>query len=224
MFRILIAEDDPRTRRQMEGLLLEAGYEPILAENGAQALDLLERKHIDLMLLDVGMPKLDGFEVLRQLRAGGLTLPVMVVSARQSLADRKKGLRLGADDYMGKPADPEELLLRINALLRRSHAITERKLTVGDTVLVYDNFSVEHRGKIAELPRKEFLLLYKLLANPNKTYTRRQLMDEIWDMDSESAEHTVVVHVNRLRERFRDVQDFKIVTVRGLGYKAVRLT
>lgn len=223
MFRILVVEDDRGARRLTEDILLDAGYEPITASNGLEALDVMERKHVDLMVLDVMMPGMDGFELLRQLRDNGFDLPVLMLTAKQTLPDIKQGLRLGADDYMTKPADEEEMLLRIAALLRRAQAITERKLTVGDTVLTYDNYSVERRGESAELPKKEFLLLYKLLSNPNKTFTRRQLMDEIWDLDSDSDEHTVVVHVNRLRERFRTNPDFEIITVRGLGYKAVRL-
>lgn len=223
MFRILVVEDDRGTRRLTEDILLDAGYEPITASNGQEALDILEHRHIDLMLLDVMMPKMDGFELLRQLRSCGYDLPVLIVTAKQALPDRKQGLRLGADDYMVKPADEEEMLLRIAALLRRAQATTERKLTVGSTTLTYDSFSVSREKETEELPKKEFLLLYKLLSNPNKTFTRRQLMDEIWDLDSDSDEHTVVVHINRLRERFRTNPDFEIITVRGLGYKAVRL-
>lgn len=223
MFRIMVVEDDRGTRRLMEDVLLDAGYEPITAANALQALEILERKHIDLMVLDVMMPEMDGFELLAQLRGSGYDLPVLIVTAKQALPDKKQGLRLGADDYMVKPADEEEMLLRIAALLRRAQAYTERKLTIGETTLVYDNYSVERRGEATELPKKEFLLLYKLLSYPNKTFTRRQLMDEIWDLGSDSDEHTVVVHVNRLRERFRKNTDFEIITVRGLGYKAVRL-
>ncbi|MGN0977764.1 MAG: response regulator transcription factor [Faecousia sp.] len=223
MFRILVVEDDRGTRRLMEDILADAGYEPILAANGLEALDVLERKHVDLMVLDVMMPKMDGFSLLSQMRSSGYDFPVLIVTAKQALPDKKQGLRLGADDYMTKPADEEEMLLRIAALLRRAQAITDRKLTVGATTLVYDNFSVERDGSVTVLPKKEFLLLYKLMSNLNKTFTRRQLMDEIWDMDTESDEHTVVVHVNRLRERLRDNPDFEIVTIRGLGYKAVRI-
>lgn len=223
MFRILLAEDDRRAQRMMEDILTNAGYETFLASNGLEALDILERKHIDLLVLDIMMPKMDGFELLSQLRYAGHDLPVLIVTARQTLSDKKRGLRLGADDYMTKPVDTEELLLRISALLRRARAFTERKLTIGETVLTYDNYALERYGCVTELPRKEFLLLYKLLSNPNKTFTRRQLMDEIWDMDTDSDEHTVVVHINRLRERFKGNPDFEIVTVRGLGYKAVRL-
>ena len=224
MFQILVVEKEEKIRRWMEDILLCAGYEPTLAVSGAEALDILERRHMDLMLLDVSLKGMEGFNLLRQLRSSGFDLPVLVATARQSVAERRLGLRLGADDYIALPADEEELLLRIAGLLRRARAVTARRLTVGDTVLVYDNFSVEWNGTTTELPRKEFLLLYKLLSSPNKTFTRRQLMDEIWDLDSDSDEHTVVVHINRLRERFRDNPDFEILTVRGLGYRAVRLS
>lgn len=168
MFRILVVEDDRGARRLTEDILLDAGYEPITASNGLEALDVMERKHIDLMILDVMMPGMDGLELLRQLRSSGYDLPVLMLTAKQTLPDIKQGLRLGADDYMTKLADEEEMLLRIGALLRRAQAITERKLTVGDTVLTYDNYSVERRGENAELPKKEFLLLYKLLSSPQQ--------------------------------------------------------
>ena len=223
MFRILVAEDDKGTRRLMQDTLADAGYESMLAADGAQALELLEQKHVDLMVLDVMMPRMDGFELLSQLRGNGYDLPVLMLTAKEALADKRRGLRLGADDYMTKPADEEEMLLRIGALLRRAQAISSRRLAVGGTVLVYDDLAVRCNGRTTVLPRKEFQLLYKLLACPEKTFTRRQLMDEIWDLDTDSDEHTVNVHINRLRDRFRDNRDFAIVTVRGLGYKAVRL-
>lgn len=223
MFRILVAEDDKGTRRLMQDTLADAGYEPVLAADGQEAADLLARKHVDLMVLDVMMPRLDGFALLSGLRQAGSQLPVLVLTAKEAMADKRQGLRLGADDYMTKPADEEELLLRIGALLRRAQAIHTRRLTVGDTTLIYDDLSVAWNGRVTELPRKEFQLLYKLLSCPDKTFTRRQLMDEIWDLATDSDEHTVNVHINRLRDRFRDNRDFAIVTVRGLGYKAVRL-
>lgn len=207
----------------MQDTLADAGYEPMLAADGQEALDLLMQKHVDLMILDVMMPKLDGFSLLSTIRHSGSQLPVLVLTAKEAMADKKQGLRLGADDYMTKPADEEELLLRIGALLRRAQAISSRRLTVGGTTLVYDSLSVERGGSVTELPRKEFQLLYKLLSCPDKTYTRRQLMDEIWDLGSDSDEHTVNVHINRLRDRLKENRDFAIVTVRGLGYKAVRL-
>lgn len=222
VFRILVVEDDNGIRMLMEDALADAGYEPVLACNGLEALEVLEAKHIDLIILDIMMPKMDGYELLRQIRESGMDMPVLMVTAKQTLSDKKKGFLLGADDYMVKPFEEEEMLLRVAALLRRAKILTERKLTVGSTELIYDSLTVISNGTAQTLPKKEFLLLYKLLSFNNKTFTRRQLMDEIWDLDTESDEHTVNVHINKLRDRFRDNHDFEIVTVRGLGYKAVK--
>lgn len=222
MFRILVVEDDNGIRMLMEDALADAGYEPVLACNGLEALEVLEAKHIDLIILDIMMPKMDGYELLRQIRESGMDMPVLLVTAKQTLSDKKKGFLLGADDYMVKPFEEEEMLLRVAALLRRAKILTERKLTVGSTELIYDSLTVISNGTAQTLPKKEFLLLYKLLSFNNKTFTRRQLMDEIWDLDTESDEHTENVHINKLRDRFRDNHDFEIVTVRGLGYKAVK--
>lgn len=223
MVRILVVEDDPGTRRLMEDILADNGYEPLSAANGVEALEVLDHKHIDLMMIDVMMPDMDGYTLTKELRESGCTIPLLMVTARVTQEDRKQGFRLGVDDYMTKPVDEEELLLRIAALLRRSKIAAERKLTIGRTELLYDSFTVLRDGRTMELPQKEFLLLYKLLSYNNKIFTRQQLMDEIWDLDSDSDEHTVNVHINRLRERFRGNEDFEIVTVRGLGYKAVKL-
>ncbi len=223
MFKILVAEDDAGTRKLMEDVLLENGYEPILAKDGLEVLDILDHKHVDLIIMDIMMPHKDGYQLTSELREAGYELPILMVSAKQTQPDKKKGFIVGTDDYMVKPVDEEELLLRIAALLRRSKIVSERKLTVGNTTLIYDAFSVESNGTVTELPQKEFLLLFKLLSYNNKIFTRSQLMDEIWDYDSQSDEHTVNVHINRLRDRFKDNNDFKIVTVRGLGYKAVKL-
>nr|WP_325194656.1 response regulator transcription factor [uncultured Oscillibacter sp.] len=222
MVRILVVEDDNGTRRLMEDILADSGYEPVPARDGLEALRIMEHRHIDLIVMDVMMPNMDGYTLTRQLREADYTLPILMVTARAAQADKRKGFRLGVDDYMTKPVDEEEMLLRIAALLRRSKIAAERRLTVGGTELVYDSMSVTRDGQTLELPQKEFQLLYKLLSYNNKIFTRRQLMDEIWDLDSESDEHTVNVHINRLRERFRDNPDFEIVTVRGLGYKAVK--
>jgi len=221
MFRILIAEDDKNARRLMAAVLTRYGYEPVCAADGVEALDILDHKHIDLIILDVMMPRMDGYEFTNALRTSGNNIPILMVTARETQDDKKRGFIIGADDYMVKPVDEEEMILRIAALLRRSQIAGEKKLTVGKTTLYYDAFAVETSSGFVELPQKEFLLLFKLLSYPNKIYTRRQLMDEIWDMDSESDERTVDVHVSRLRERFRENPDFDIVTVRGLGYKAV---
>lgn len=223
MFKILVAEDDGGAARLMLDTLADAGYETLLARDGLQALELVSQRHVDLLVLDLMLPRLDGFAALTQLRRAGSALPVLVLSAREAQADKRRALRLGADDYMVKPADEEELLLRTAALLRRAQAACARRLQVGSTTLFYDDLAVEWDGRRTELPRKEFLLLYKLLSCPDKTFTRRQLMDEVWDMDTDSDEHTVNVHINRLRDKFGENRDFAIVTVRGLGYKAVRL-
>ena len=223
MFQILVAEDDKSAGRLIMDTLADAGYKPVLAADGLQAYAMLTQRHVDLLVLDLMLPELDGFALLHQLRESGSTLPVLMLTAREAIADKRRGLRAGADDYMVKPADEEELLLRIAAPLRRSRQACEHRLVAGGTTLNYDDLAVESQGVRVELSRKEFLLLYKLLSCPGKTFTRRQLMDEIWDMDSTSEEHTVTVHINRLREKFRDNRDFSIVTVHGLGYKAVRL-
>lgn len=229
MFNIMVVEDDFHTRRLMCAVLERYGYHPIPATDGRDALEQMEKRHVDLVILDIMMPRMDGYELTRVLRDGGSTLPILMVTAKETPADKRKGFIIGTDDYMTKPVDEEEMILRIGALLRRSRIVSERKLAVGSTVLYYDSLTVRTDGDSAgapggiELPQKEFLLLFKLLSYPNKIFTRRGLMDEIWEMDSESDERTVDVHISRLRDRFRDNPDFEIVTVRGLGYKAVHL-
>ena len=221
MFQILVVEDDTNTRKLMAAVLTRYGYEPVLACDGREAMELLDKKHIDLILLDVMMPRMDGYEFTNTLRKSGCMIPILMVTARETTEDKKRGFIIGADDYMVKPVDEEEMILRIAALLRRSRIAGERKLTVGKTVLRYDGMTVSDASGTQELPQKEFLLLFKLLSYPNKIFTRRQLMDEIWDMDSESDERTVDVHISRIRDRFRSNPDFQIHTIRGLGYKAV---
>lgn len=221
MFNILVVEDDKNSRRLMCTVLEQYGYTAIPASDGIDALDALDKKHVDLIILDIMMPRMDGFEFTDTLRKSGCNLPILMVSAKMSPVDKRKGFIIGTDDYMTKPIDEEEMVLRVGALLRRSKIASERKITVGNTTLTYDSFSIEANGTKHELPQKEFLLLFKLLSYPNKIFTRRQLMDEIWDMDSESDERTVDVHISRLRDRFKTNDDFDIITVRGLGYKAV---
>lgn len=223
MFNIMIVEDDVNQRKLMQTVLEQYGYNVITASDGIEGLDQLDKKHIDLIILDIMMPRMDGFEFTSTLRQSGCNIPILMVSAKQSPVDKRKGFIIGTDDYMTKPVDEEEMVLRVGALLRRSKIANERKLTVGSTTLYYDSLSVSTDEETQELPQKEFLLLFKLLSYPNKIFTRRQLMDEIWDMESESDERTVDVHVSRLREKYRNNADFEIVTVRGLGYKAVHL-
>ena len=222
MFRILVVEDDRNTRRLMEAVLSQHGYEPVPACDGVEALDVLDKKHIDLILLDIMMPRMDGYEFTEIIRSNPALgdIPILMVTAKETPADKKKGFIIGTDDYMVKPVDEDEMILRIAALLRRSRIVNEHRLILGGTLLDYDSFSVSSEGYISQLPRKEFLLLYKLLSYPGKIFTRRQLMDEIWDMDSDTDERTVDVHINRLRDRFKENRDFQIITVRGLGYKS----
>ena len=223
MFNIMVVEDDTNTRKLMCTVLEQYGYTAIPSTDGEDALDVLDKKHIDLIILDVMMPRMDGFQFTETLRQSGCNIPILMVTAKQSPVDKRKGFIIGTDDYMTKPVDEEEMVLRVGALLRRSRIVSERKLTIGSTSLLYDSFTVNTPEGVCELPQKEFLLLFKLLSYPNKIFTRRQLMDEIWDMDSESDERTVDVHISRLRDRYRQNPDFQIITVRGLGYKAVYL-
>ncbi len=223
MFNIMIVEDDANQRKLMSAVLEQYGYNVIQATDGIDALNLLDKKHVDLMILDIMMPRMDGFELTETLRQSGCNIPILMVTAKQSPVDKRKGFIIGTDDYMTKPVDEEEMVLRVGALLRRSKIVSEKKLTVGNTTLYYDSFTVVSGDATNEHPQKEFLLLFKLLSYPGKIFTRRQLMDEIWDMDSESDERTVDVHVSRLRDKYRNSPDFEIITVRGLGYKAVHL-
>ena len=222
MFQILVAEDDKNTRRLMEAVLKEHGYHPILACDGLEALKLLDTHHVDLVILDIMMPGMDGYEFTRQLRATDYTLPILMVTAKQLPEDKRKGFIVGTDDYMTKPVDEEEMILRIRALLRRAQIVNERRITIADVCLDYDSLTVSRGDESQTLPRKEFYLLYKLLSYPGKIFTRIQLMDEIWGMESESDDNTINVHINRLRKRFEAYPEFTIETIRGLGYKAVK--
>ena len=222
MFHVLVVDDDKNTRLLMRALLEGEHYTVTLAANGEEALAVMERTHVDLAVLDLMMPRMDGYEFTRELRAANNDLPILMVSAKQLPDDRKKGFLAGIDDFMVKPVDEEELLLRIKALLRRAKIASERRIVLGDVVLDYDALSVSRGGETTVLPQKEFLLLYKLLSYPGKIFTRIELMDEIWGADSETGWETVTVHVGRLRRRFEGWSEFEIVSVRGLGYKAVK--
>ena len=222
MFHVLVVDDDKNTRLLMRALLEGEHYTVTLAANGEEALAVMERTHVDLVVLDLMMPRMDGYEFTRELRAANNDLPILMVSAKQLPDDRKKGFLAGIDDFMVKPVDEEELLLRIKALLRRAKIASERRIVLGDVVMDYEALSVFRGGETMVLPQKEFLLLYKLLSYPGKIFTRIELMDEIWGADSETGWETVTVHVGRLRRRFEGWSEFEIVSVRGLGYKAVK--
>ena len=222
MFRILVADDDKNTRLYFKTVIERAGYTVLCAADGDEALGIMDSEHIDLVVLDVMMPNMNGYEFTKTLREGGCEIPVLMVSAKQLPKDKRAGFLAGTDDYIVKPVDDVELLLRIKALLRRAKIASERKITVGDAVLDYDAMTVSRDGECQVLPQKEFLLLYMLLSYPGKIFTRLQLMDEIWGSSSEAGWETVTVHIARLRRRFDGWNDFEIQSVRGLGYRAVK--
>lgn len=223
MFTILIVEDNKNTSRLMEVVLSQNGYDTLCAFNGEEALDVMDQNHVDLILLDIMMPVMDGYEFAKILRESGSEIPILMITAKDSREDVRKGFLTGTDDYMVKPVDETEMLLRIQALLRRAKIAVDHELVIGTTKLDYDSFTISQEGcEDMVLPRKEFQLLFKFLSFPNKTFTRMQLMEEFWDIESQSEERTVDVHINRLRDHFKDNPDFEIVTVRGLGYKAVK--
>lgn len=222
MFNILVIDDDKNARYLMHEILEGAGYHVLSAENGAKAFDIMENNHIDLVIVDIMMPVINGYEFTSSIREFNKELPILMISAKQSSEDRKKGFKLGIDDYMSKPIDNEELLLHIKALLRRANMLSEKKLQIGDVVLDYDSLTVSKNDEVYELPQKEFYLLFKLLSYPNKIFTRIQLMDEIWGLDCETSSDTLSVHILRLRKRFENWNEFKIESIRGLGYKAVK--
>jgi DNA-binding response OmpR family regulator len=217
-----VVDDDKNTRLLFKTVLEAENYTVFNADNGETALEVMDREHIDLVVLDIMMPKMNGYEFTKMLRETQNTLPILMVSAKQLPEDKKQGFLVGTDDYMTKPIDEEEMLLRIKALLRRAQIASERKITVGDVTLDYDALTVTRGNETQELPQKEFLLLYKLLSYPGKIFTRIQLMDEIWGADSDTGWETVTVHIGRLRKRFEGWEEFEIVSVRGLGYKAVK--
>lgn len=222
MFHVLVVEDDTNARKLMKAVLERAEYSVLTACNGEEALARMDTHHVDVIVLDIMMPGMDGYALTSELRAAGNAIPILMVTAKQLPADKKRGFLAGTDDYMTKPVDTEEMLLRIKALLRRSRIVSERKLVIGELELDYDALTVARGEERQTLPQKEFYLLYKLLSYPDKIFTRIQLMDEIWGMESESGDTTVNVHINRLRRRFERYPEFELVSVRGLGYKAVK--
>ncbi|MBQ3547268.1 MAG: response regulator transcription factor [Clostridia bacterium] len=222
MLKILIAEDDRELRHLFAHVLLKNGYTVKEVSNGKEALDAIDIEYFDLIISDIMMPIMDGYELVRLLREAGNTTPVLTITAKDAFDDMRKGFVSGSDDYMVKPINVNEMVLRVQALLRRAQMINERKQTIGDTVLECDTFTVSCAGESVLLPQKEFMLLYKMASFPGRIFTRQQLMDEVWGYDTDSDTHTVDVHIGRLRERFKDNTDFKIVTMRGVGYKVVK--
>ena len=221
MEKILIAEDDADRLKIFQTVLRKEGYEVIPVEDGAKALEYLNREYVDLIISDIMMPNLDGYQLITALRDAGQKTPILLITAKEGFDDMRKGFSLGTDDYMVKPVNMNELVLRVQALIRRSRMQNERRQTFGPLTMELDSMTITVGEESQVLPQKEFMLLYKLLNSPGKTFTRQQLMDEIWGTDSPSDVRTVDVHINRLRERFRDLPDYEIVTVRGLGYKLI---
>ncbi len=221
MFRVLVVDDDKNTRFFIKEALELENYKVFTAKDGAEALEIYDKEYIDLAIVDIMMPNIDGYELTKQLRSTNEELLILMISAKQLSEDRKKGFKAGIDDYISKPIDPEELVLRIKALLHRSKTVSERELVIGEITIDYNSFTVKGNGKSVELPQKEFLLLYKLLSSPNKIFTKIQLMDEIWGLECDTGWETLTVHIGRLRKRFKDYKEFSIENVRGLGYKAI---
>ena len=222
MLKILIAEDDRELRQLFSHVLMKNGYAVKGVSNGKEALDAMDNDYYDLIISDIMMPVMDGYELVRELRDSSNTTPVMMITAKDAFDDMRMGFLSGTDDYMIKPINVNEMVLRVGALLRRAQMINERRQVIGSTVLECDSLSVITESESVVLPQKEFMLLYKMASYPGKIFTRQQLMDEIWGYDNESDPHTVDVHIGRLRERFRNNKDFKIITMRGVGYKVVK--
>ena len=223
MLNILIAEDDRELRQLFEHVLVKNGYSVRGVSNGQEALDAMDEEYFNLIISDIMMPVMDGYSLVRSLREVGDTTPVLMITAKDAFDAMRMGFLSGTDDYMVKPVNINEMVLRVSALLRRAQMISERRQVIGGTTMECDSLTVTSDSGSQVLPQKEFMLLYKMASFPGKIFTRQQLMDDIWGYDSESDTHTVDVHIGRLREKFRDSKDFKIVTLRGVGYKVVRL-
>ena len=224
MEKILIVEDDLELLRLFQTVLKKEGYDVATAEDGLQAMRYLEKEYVDLIISDIMMPNVDGYQLVSNLRKAGRQTPILLITAKDGFDDMRRGFSLGSDDYMVKPINVNELLLRVQALLRRSQMMNERKQSFGSLVMDMDTMTITIGEESQILPQKEFMLLYKLITSSGKTFTRQQLMDEVWGTDSPSDVRTVDVHINRLRERFRDFSEIEIVTIRGLGYKIIRHT
>lgn len=222
MFKIIIAEDDKELRGLYAKVLRRSGYDILEAADGEQALNLLEFNTIDLLISDIMMPKVGGYELVSSLRRCGINIPVLMITAKDSFTDLQMGFLSGTDDYMVKPININEMKIRVQALLRRSQMISERRYSIGNTTLDYDSYTVTFSGIALTLPQKEFQLLYKMAFSTGKAFSKMQLMDDIWGVDSYTDPHTLEVHIGRLREKLINNPDIEIVTIRGLGYKVVK--
>ena len=221
MFKILVVEDDKDLNKSVCTFLNHSGYEAVGCLNATDAYDAMYETIFDLIVSDIMMPDIDGFEFAKNVRALNQEIPILFMTARDDMASKQRGFRIGVDDYMVKPIDLDELFLRIGALLRRAKIAASRKLEVGSFTMDADEFTAELSGEEINLTKREFNILYKLLSYPKKTFTRQQLMDEFWDADTDTAPRAVDVYMTKLRGKLSDCEDFEIKTVHGLGYKAV---
>lgn len=221
MINILLAEDNIDLNNLIANELKKQGFGVFCAYDGEKAIEIFENNRIDMLVTDIMMPKVDGFALIKYIREINKSMPILIMTAKSSQSDKYEGFNLGTDDYMIKPIDIDELILRINALLRRAKISKEQKLVVGNAILNYETYTVTIDNKSTILPQKEFQILFKLLSYPDKIFTRNQLMDEFWGINSDSDEMTVYTHIHRLRDKFYDCPYFEIVTLRNLGYKAV---
>ncbi len=221
MFKVLVVEDNKNLRKLMATYLKRNNYDVLEAEDGNIALNIIDKNHVDLIITDIMMPNIDGYELTKELRQANYMVPILMITAKDTIDDKREGFLLGVDDYMVKPIDMDEMILRVGVLLRRANIINQRKLKVNDIVLSYDEYTLTKGKETYQIPQKEFQVLYKLLSYPNKIFTRQELIDEIWGLESDSEHRTVDVHIKRLREKFDKFEEFKIITIRGIGYKAV---
>ena len=222
MINVLVIEDEENIRTIIKKVLTREGYKVLEAGSAEEGLEIIDKKPIDLIVLDVTLPNMDGYEFTKELRSSHMEIPILMATARQLPMDKHKGFIVGTDDYMTKPLDMDEFILRIKALLRRSKIVSERKIQIGKVTLDYDSLTVTRENEKTTLPQKEFYLLYKLLSYPDKIFTRLELMDEIWGFETDSEDTTINVHINRLRKKFESYPEFEIKAIRGLGYKAVK--
>lgn len=221
MFNILVVEDDKNLRKLIVTCLEKASYTVFETHNGEEALDLMDKEYVDLIVTDIMMPEMDGYELIKSLREANYNTPILIITAKEDIEDKRQGFNLGADDYMVKPINIDELILRVKSLLRRSNQANERKIKIGEVELDYDKLEVKKQEKVYQLTQKEFYLLYKLLSTPDTIYKRQDLIEEIWGLENDSDFRTVDVHIKRLREKLEDIKEFEIVTIRGIGYKAI---
>lgn len=221
MFKILVVEDDKNLRKLIVTCLEKSNYTVFETKNGEEALELMDTEYIDLIVTDIMMPEMDGYELIKSLRDAKYDIPILIITAKEDFEDKKQGFTLGADDYMVKPINIEELILRVKSLLKRSKSTNEKIIKIGDVELDYDRLEIKKQDKLYKLTQKEFYLLYKLLSTPDTIFKRQDLIEEIWGLENESDFRTVDVHIKRIREKLEGITEFEIITIRGIGYKAI---